>query len=107
MTWEPRAPRTVAFRARTLDSTTKEVPFGEDTEDVLSERRGRTLERIVKRCAGLDVHKASVTACVRIATGESEEEPYQETRKFPTTTGGLLSLRDWLVSFGVSLVGME
>jgi transposase len=64
------------------------------------------LERIVERCAGLDVHKASVTACVRIATGESEE-PYQETRKFPTTTRGLLNLRDWLAPFEVELVGME
>ncbi len=63
------------------------------------------MERIVKRCAGLDVHKASVTACVRIATGESEES-YQETRKFAATTGGLLELRDWLASFEVRLVGM-
>jgi len=89
----------------TRDSTTKEAPFGE-AQVVLCERRGRILERIVKRCAGLDVHKASVTACVRIATGESEE-PYQETRKFATTTGGLLNLRDWLASFEVTLVGME
>jgi hypothetical protein len=25
------------------------------------------LERIVNRCAGLDVHKASISACVRIS----------------------------------------
>jgi transposase len=99
-------PNCCLLRARTLDSTTKEAPFGEDTEDVLSERRGRILERIVKRCAGLDVHKASLTACVRIAAGESEE-PSQETRKFATTTQGLLSLRDWLASLEVTLVGME
>jgi transposase len=37
------------------------------------------LERIVKRCTGLDVHKASVTACVRLATTASEgEEPHQQ-----------------------------
>jgi transposase len=66
------------------------------------------LERIVKRCAGLDVHKASVTACVRLATTASEgEEPHQQRRKFSTTTGGLLELRDWLASFEVMLVGME
>jgi transposase len=66
------------------------------------------LERIVKRCAGLDVHKASVTVCVRLATTASEgEEPHQQTRKFSTTTGGLLELRDWLASFEVTLVGME
>ena len=91
----------------TRDSTTKEAPFG-DAEDVLCERRGRILERIVKRCAGLDVHKASVTACVRLATTASEgEEPNQQRRKFSTTTGGLLELRDWLASFEVRLVGME
>ncbi len=66
------------------------------------------MERIVQRCVGLDVHKASVTACVRVATTTSEgEEPHQETRKFSTTTGGLLELRDWLASFEVELVGME
>jgi transposase len=64
------------------------------------------LERIVERCAGLDVHKASVTACVRVAA-TSEEEPHQETRKFSTTTQGLLGLRDWLASLEVTLVGME
>src|SRR5215216_5383611 len=108
MTWESRAPRIVALEStHTRDSTTKEAPFG-DAEDVLCERRGRILERIVKRCAGLDVHKASVTACVRLATTASEgEEPHQQTRKFPTTTGGLLELRDWLASFEVGLVGME
>ena len=66
------------------------------------------MERIVKRCAGLDVHKASVTACVRLVTTASEgEEPHQQTRRFSTTTGGLLELRDWLASFEVRLVGME
>jgi transposase len=66
------------------------------------------LERIVQRCAGLDVHKASVTACVRVAAATGEgEEPHQETRQFATTTGGLLELRDWLASFETTLVGME
>ncbi len=55
------------------------------------------------------MHKASVTACVRLATkktGEGEE-PRQEIKKFATTTRGLLELRDWLASFKVELVGME
>ncbi|MGH3148838.1 MAG: IS110 family transposase [Rubrobacter sp.] len=65
------------------------------------------MERIVKRCAGLDVHKASVTACVRVATGKKGEEPRQEIRKFAATTQGLLLLRDWLSSLEVTLVGME
>jgi transposase len=63
------------------------------------------VERIVERCAGLDVHKSSVTACVRIA--EASEGLHQEIREFATTTRGLLLLRDWLASFEVRLVGME
>ena len=63
------------------------------------------MERIVERCAGLDVHKASITACVR-TPGEAGE-PHQEIREFSATTRGLLQLRDWLASFAVTLVGME
>jgi transposase len=54
------------------------------------------------------VHKASITACVRIASAKNkDEEPHQEIRKFKTTTRGLLELRDWLAAFEVELVGME
>jgi len=53
----------------------------------------------------LDVHKSSVTACVRIP--EENEALHQEIREFTTTTRGLLLLRDWLASFEVRLVGME
>jgi hypothetical protein len=53
----------------------------------------------------LDVHKNSVTACVRIS--ETREALHQEILEFATTTRGLLLLRDWLASFGVRLVGME
>jgi transposase len=63
------------------------------------------VKRIVERCAGLDVHKASVTACVR-TSGEGGE-PRQEIGEFSATTRGLLQLRDWLASFAVTLVGME
>jgi transposase len=62
------------------------------------------LKRIVERCAGLDVHKASVTACVRAVSGG---EVRQEIGQFATTTRGVLQLRDWLASFKVELVGME
>jgi transposase len=62
------------------------------------------MDRVVERCCGLDVHKASVTACARVAAGG---EGRREIREFATTTRGLLLLRDWLASFGVTLVGME
>jgi transposase len=38
--------------------------------------------------------------------GEAGER-HQEIQSFPTTTWGLLTLRDWLASFGVTVVGME
>jgi transposase len=64
------------------------------------------MNRVVQRCCGLDVHKASVTACVRVP-GEGGGPPRCEVREFATTTQGLLQLRDWLASFEVELVGME
>jgi transposase len=62
------------------------------------------MDRVVERCCGLDVHKASVTACARVAAGG---EGRREIREFATTTRGLLLLRDLLASLGVTLVGME
>jgi transposase len=64
------------------------------------------MKRIVERCCGLDVHKKSVTACVRVPA-ESGGSYRQQVSEFATTTRGLLRLRDWLASFGVELVGME
>ena len=56
-------------------------------------------------CLILDVHKVWITACVRIP-GEAGE-PHQKMQEFSATTRGLLELRDWLASFGATLVGME
>jgi transposase len=70
----------------------------------MSPAEGSKMDRVVERCCGLDVHKASVTACARVAAGG---EGRREIREFATTTRGLLLLRDWLASFGVTLVGME
>ncbi len=63
------------------------------------------MERIVERCAGLDVHKDSLTACVRVPGPSGWRE--QDTRTFQTTTRGLVALADWLRGYGVTLVGME
>jgi transposase len=63
------------------------------------------MQRLFERVAGLDVHKNSVVACVRIPDGEGARR--QETRSFATTTQALLTLLDWLRSYGVTLVGME
>jgi transposase len=56
------------------------------------------------RCAGLDVHKQSVSACIRISKGK---ETSQETRTFGTFTADLEDLRDWLMKHKVSHVAME
>jgi len=63
------------------------------------------VETIVKRAAGLDVHKTQVTACVRVP-GRGRERA-QEVAEFPTTVRGLLSLRDWLKAHRVTQVAME
>ena len=63
------------------------------------------METIVKRAAGLDVHKAQVTACVRIP-GRGRER-VQEVAEFQTTVRGLLALRDWLKTHRVRQVAME
>ncbi len=53
----------------------------------------------------LDVHKAQVTACVRVPDGDGGRR--QEIREFRTTTAGLITLADWLRSWAVTVVGME
>ncbi len=63
------------------------------------------MEVLVARCAGLDVHKKTVVACVRVP-GDGGRR-LQETRTFATTTRQLELLGDWLVGHGVTTVGME
>jgi transposase len=63
------------------------------------------METIVERPGALDVHKAQVTACVRIPTKGGGRE--QQVEEFSTTVTGLLALRDWLAAHGVTQVTME
>jgi transposase len=63
------------------------------------------MEAIVERCAGLDVHQASVVACVLL--GEPTRKPRKEVRRFGTMTADLEALRGWLKELGVAQVGME
>jgi transposase len=63
------------------------------------------MDRLIERCAALDIHKDSLTACVRVPDGAGGRR--QETHAFRTTTSGLLALADWLRSFAVTVVGME
>jgi transposase len=63
------------------------------------------MEAIVERAVGLDVHQASIVACVLI--GRPHEKPRKEVRSFGTMTADLEALRDWLKGLGVTQVGME
>ena len=63
------------------------------------------MEVIVDRCAGLDVHKRSVTACVRTPSPDGIRR--QRVRTFATFTGDLEVMADWLAAEGVSTVVME
>ncbi len=61
--------------------------------------------RIIHQCcAGLDVHKKSIVACVRILKPDGEDV---RIRTFGTMTAELLALADWLEACGVSHVAME
>jgi transposase len=62
------------------------------------------MEVLHPHCAGLDVHKDSVVACVRhMIDGEVK----REVRTFKTTTKALLSLSEWLSAEGVRHIVME
>jgi transposase len=61
------------------------------------------MEVLYPRCAGLDVHKDSVVACVRCVSPPA----HHEVRQFATTTTGLLALGDWLAAHGCTHVAME
>jgi transposase len=58
------------------------------------------MQVMYERCAGLDVHKKTVVACVLTPAG-------QETRTFGTMTAELLVLADWLLACGCTHVAIE
>ncbi len=63
------------------------------------------MERVIERCCGLDVHRDTVVACVRVPGAKRVREHH--VRTFGTTTAELLTLRDWLDPHGVTHVAME
>ena len=63
------------------------------------------MEVIVDRVAGLDVHKDTVMAAVRVPDGRGGRA--QTVKEFRTFTGELVRLRDWLMTAGVTQVVME
>ena len=60
---------------------------------------------VIACCAGLDVHKKTIAACVRRIDGDGQV--VEQTLSFGTTTAELLALLDWLTKEGVTHVAME
>jgi transposase len=64
-----------------------------------------TVEVVYERCAGLDVGKDEVVACVRVPDGAGGRR--QEVRTYQTFSSGLASLTEWLQGHGVTQVVLE
>jgi transposase len=63
------------------------------------------MEKVLERCAALDVHKRQVTACARVPDRQGERAELRA--EFETMTPDLLALRDWLKGLGITHVAME
>lgn len=63
------------------------------------------MDTVIERCAGLDIGKADLKACIRIPGRGGKR--HREVRTFSTMTAGLLDCRQWLTDNHISLVGME
>ena len=62
------------------------------------------MEVLYPRCCGIDVHKASLVACVRVQEGRRKETAVQS---FGTTTAEILRLSAWLSEHACTHVAME
>ena len=63
------------------------------------------MEIVNQRCAGLDVHQASVVATARVPDGTGGRVAHTAT--FGTMTPDLMALREWLQAHGVTHVALE
>ena len=65
------------------------------------------MNMVIERCAGLDVHKKTVVACVRTPGPDPAKLRRRQTRTFSTTLKGLEALRAWLATARVTDAAME
>jgi len=63
------------------------------------------VDAIIERCCGLDVHQATVVAC--LLTGKANSKPKKELRTFRTVTRDLVAMAEWLREHGCTHVAME
>src|SRR4051794_41955683 len=62
------------------------------------------MDILYPRCAGLDIHRDTIVACVRLAEAGGGVR-FVET--FATTTTELERLSEWLTGHGVTCIAME
>src|ERR1700681_1796380 len=60
---------------------------------------------VIERCAGIDVGRKFVVACLMV--GDAKDEPTTKIRKFSTLNEGLQQLREWLLNNECRYVVME
>src|SRR5215813_3507084 len=61
------------------------------------------MEVLHPRCCGLDVHKETVVACIRLAI---DGKVVKESRTFSTTTADLIAMSEWLAENKCTHVAM-
>jgi transposase len=65
----------------------------------------KVMDVIVKRCAGLDVHKKFIVACVRVMDDAGKVR--KSVKTFESMTADLRRMRDWMAAQEVTTVAME
>ncbi len=63
------------------------------------------MQSMIARCAGVDVHQATIVVTVRVP--DEAGGRHAETQTFRTMTADLLAARAWLQAYGVTHVAME
>jgi transposase len=64
------------------------------------------MDVLLERCAGIDIGKDEVVACVR-TPGVGRRGRHKETRSFRSFVGDLEAMADWFADAGVTEVAME
>jgi transposase len=68
-------------------------------------RKESIMKEVYTCCAGLDIHKESIEACVRRM--EADGRLHQNTHHWGTMTRDLQAMADWMAAQGVTHVAME
>ena len=63
------------------------------------------MEVLIPRCCGIDVHKATLTACLLVS--ETASKTSRTVKTFSTMTADLLALKDWLEANECTHVAIE